>query len=98
MREQQDTTSDTKRDGGLSRRNFLKGAGVVTGAMLVGPYLRDFVTGDSSPAAKIDASRIEGRYTIGVLVPESNVYPAVGPDLINGLTLGFRQFKDIGGT
>jgi len=97
MRGQRNATSDTKRDGWLSRRNFLKGAGVVTGAMVFGPYLRDFVTPDSSPATKIDTARIGGRYTIGVLVPESNVYPAVGPDLINGLTLGFRQFEDIGG-
>ena len=49
MPEQQDTTSDIKRDGGLSRRNFLKGAGVITGALVVGPYLRDLVTADSSP-------------------------------------------------
>ena len=97
MGDQQDATSDTKRDGWLSRRSFLKGAGVAAGAMVVSPYLRDLVTPDSSTATKTDVSRIGGRYTVGVLVPGSDVYPAVGPDLMHGLTLGFRQLKDVGG-
>lgn len=66
----------------LSRRDLLKLAGAATGAMTLGPLM-----------VRLSGSAAAESLTVGVLLPESSLYPRLAANLLAGLSLALAQAK-----
>ena len=87
--------SEPKSLAGLSRRDFLKRAGMIAGAAAVMPSLPAWT------AVGHHQGEYAGRTStlkVGVLAPKSNIYRNLGDSLIAGMRLHFEQAgKQLGG-
>jgi branched-chain amino acid transport system substrate-binding protein len=75
--------------GKLNRRRFLRAAGIAAGASLAGPLLAESSAAASSPGAI--TARPAKHFTVGVLLAQSSLYPALAGSFLNGLQLALAQ-------
>jgi branched-chain amino acid transport system substrate-binding protein len=77
----------------LTRRNFLKTTGLAAGGLATAPL---FATqGASRPANTIRQNLFEAveNVKVGVLLPQSNIYPGLGQSFASGLQFYFDQVE-----
>ncbi|MBA2691314.1 MAG: ABC transporter substrate-binding protein [Rubrobacter sp.] len=83
----------------ISRRNFLKTAGMATGALTIPPLLS--ATLSAAPAEAAPKRRRKRRklppLDVAVLAPPSRICPSLGRDLTSGMRLRFAQTRASGG-
>jgi branched-chain amino acid transport system substrate-binding protein len=72
----------------MSRRGFLKTAGSMAGALITAPLLLEV---SDAAAAPRSFARTSNSLRIGVLLPHSQLYPALAGSLLGGLQLYFHQ-------
>ncbi len=79
---------------GLSRRAFLRSAGLAAGALAAAPLLNATPAwaAGPKPAGPLPIGR--DLLTIGVLLPQSTIYPALGSNFLAGMQLYFNQAAD----
>jgi branched-chain amino acid transport system substrate-binding protein len=73
---------------GMSRRGFLKTAGSMAGALITAPLLLEVSDAAAAPRSFV---RTSSSLKIGVLLPHSQLYPALAGSLLGGLQLYFDQ-------
>lgn len=80
---------DHSDDAALSRRNFLKRAGLAAGALAASqaPAAAQAATGAKGPAPASQP------FKLAVLAPESSIMPLLGANLLAGLALHLSQIK-----
>lgn len=80
-----------RESGWLTRRSFLRAAGVVVGTLGVPDRLVPTQARASVPAPQV--SRRGDAFRLGVLLPRSGIYPQLGASLLAGLELCLEQMQ-----
>jgi branched-chain amino acid transport system substrate-binding protein len=79
---------------GLSRRAFLRSAGLAAGALAAAPLLNAAPAWAAGPAPASALPTGRDLLTIGVLLPRSTIYPALGSNFLAGMQLYCNQAAD----
>lgn len=74
----------------ISRRRFLRGLGFAAGACVAGPAISASQL-IGAPSVVASTSRRELPFTVGVLLPQSQIAPTFGPNLLAGLQIAFAS-------
>jgi branched-chain amino acid transport system substrate-binding protein len=86
--------NDDHPSSGLSRRAFLRSAGLAAGALAAAPLLNATPAWAAGPAPGPALPVGRDLLTIGVLLPRSTIYPALGGNFLAGMQLYFNQATD----
>jgi len=76
---------------GLSRRAFLRSAGLAAGALAAAPLLTAAPAWAAGPTPVRALPSGRDLLTIGILLPRSTIYPALGANFLAGMQLYFNQ-------
>jgi branched-chain amino acid transport system substrate-binding protein len=89
---------DRSQRGVLSRRSFLKSVGAAAGALLTAPATLGWPSNAAAiglpPTVAVPApasARSRQALRIGVLLPQSRIYPTMGERIVTGMRLCFEQ-------